>query len=187
MRVLFFPGFLVVLLLSLPVATPARADQADPRLERLFNQLAAARSAPEADTVTAQINAIWLHSGSDTVDLLMSRASIASEAQDFDAAMKLFDAVAEMRPAYAEVWYRRAELLLAMDSQQEAAVDLAKAIALETRHFRAHALLGLLADQSGNRAAALAAYRRALTLNPMLDAVAKRAQQLGLELGRPPV
>lgn len=168
-------------------ALPALADQRDPRLEQLFNQLASVRTAPEAQTIVAQIESIWRQSGSDTVDLLVARGASASEAQDLDTAMKIFDVVAEMRPRYAEIWFRRAELLVAMDSQQEAASDLAKAVALEPRHFQAHALLGRLADLSGNKALALAAFRKAVALNPTLENVAKRAGELAFEVERKPL
>ncbi|MEQ1754838.1 MAG: hypothetical protein ABL973_11980 [Micropepsaceae bacterium] len=165
----------------------ASADQNDVRLERLFNQLAAVRTPPEADLLVAQIDSIWMQSGSDTVDLLMSRAAAAVEGQDFDTAMQLLNVTAEMRPEYAEVWYRRAELLLQMDSQQEAAMDLSKAVRLEPRNFRAHALLGRLADLAGKRDAALSAYKRALVINPMYEAVTKRAGELNVEdKKRPP-
>jgi len=156
----------------------ALADQNDPRLDRLFNQLAAVRTPAESAMLVAQIDAIWSQSGSDTVDLLLSRSGSAMEAQDFETAMQILNIVTEMRPEFAEVWYRRAELLLAMDSQQEAAVDLAKAVRLEPRHFRAHALIGKLADNAGQRETALVSYRRALILNPMFEAVTKRAGEL---------
>ena len=68
------------------LAAPAGADQSDQRLERLFHQLSAVRTAPEAATVEGQINAIWLKSGSDTIDVLMSRAQTAVEVQDIGAA-----------------------------------------------------------------------------------------------------
>lgn len=178
---------LVFLLVLIGFVTPsARADQSDPRLERLFNQLASVRTPPEADMIISQIDAIWSDSGSDTVDLLMSRAEGASEAQDFDTAMKLLDVVAEMKANFAEVWYRRAELFLQMDSQQEAAADLTKAVNLEPRQFRAHALLGRLADNAGNKAAALLAYRKAVALNPMLEAVNKRAGEISFQEKRQP-
>lgn len=165
---------------------PVFADQSDSRLDRLFHQLSAVRTAPEAATIEAQITGIWLKSGSDTVDVLMSRAQMAIEAQDLGTAKKLLDAVVDMKPEYAEVWYRRAGLLLAMDSQQEAAADLEKAIALEPRHFRALAVIGRLADVAGDKAAALSAYRKAVLINPMLEAVARRAGQLTFEIERNP-
>lgn len=178
--------FLVWLALSLALVLPAQADQTDKRLERLFNQLAAVRTVPEAAALEAQIIDIWLKSGSDTVDVLMSRAEAAMAAQDVATAKKLLDAVVEMKPDYAEVWYRRAELLLLMDSQQEAEADLAKTIELEARHFKALAIAGRLAEAAGNKAAALAAYRRAAMLNPMMEAAARRAMQLQEELDSKP-
>jgi tetratricopeptide (TPR) repeat protein len=72
-------------------------------------------------------------------------------------------------------------LLLAMDSQQEAATDLMKAVRLEPRHFRAHALIGRLADNAGLRDDALAAYKRALILDPMYEPVIKRATELSVQ------
>jgi tetratricopeptide (TPR) repeat protein len=177
------PLALAVLTIS---AVPVLADQSDPRLERLFHQLSAVRTAPEAAAIEVQINGIWLKSGSDTVDILMSRAQMAVEAQDLGTAKKLFDAVVEMTPDYAEVWYRRAELLLAMDSQQEAAADLEKALNLEPRHYKAFALTGRLADVAGDKRAALTAYRKAVLINPMLEAIARRAGQLTFEVDRKP-
>lgn len=177
----------LALLLAVIAAFPAHADQNDRRLAPLFNQLANVRTAPEAAAIEAQITKIWLESGSDTVDVLMTRAQVAFEAEDLATAKKLFDAVTEMQPDYAEVWYRRAELLLAMDSQQEAAADLSKALELEPRHFKAYAIVGRLADTNGDRAAALDAYRRAVKLNPMLEAIARRAGQLSNDVvTRPP-
>lgn len=170
------------LLAALAIATlalfPAHADQNDPRLDRLFTQLAAVRTAPESAAIEAKILEIWTLSGSDTVDVLMARAQSAVAAQDFATGKKLLDSVAEMRPTYAQVWFRRAELLVAMDSQQEAAADLEKALDLEPRHFRALAIIGQIAEAAGDKSAALAAYRRAVVLNPMLEAIARRAGQL---------
>jgi tetratricopeptide (TPR) repeat protein len=165
---------------------PAWADQNDPRLDRLFNQLAAVRTPNEASFFVAQIDAIWNLSGSDTVDLLMARSDAAMDAQDYDTAMQILNIVTEMRPEFAEVWYRRAELLLAMDSQQEAAADLARAIRLEPRHFRAHALVGKIADNAGLRDAALTSYRRALILDPMFEPVIKRAGELNMQTQKKP-
>jgi tetratricopeptide (TPR) repeat protein len=73
-----------------------------------------------------------------------------------------------------------------MDSQQEAAADLVKAIELEPRHFRALALAGRIAEGAGDKPAALGAYRKAVKLNPMLEALARRAEQLADEVERKP-
>lgn len=178
------------LLAALAIATlalfPARADQNDPRLARLFTQLGAVRTAPEAAAIEGQITAIWTRSGSDTVDVLIDRAQTAVASQDYATAKKILDVIVEMRPGYAQAWFRRAELLAAMDSQQEAAADLEKVLELEPRHFGALVIIGRIADAAGDKRAALAAYRRAVQLNPMLEAVARRAGQLTYEVEKKP-
>ena len=184
-----FPSIALMrpLLAALAIATlalfPARADQNDPRLDRLFAALSAVRTAPEAAELESQITAIWTKSGSDTVDVLMERAKLAVDGQDYATAKKLLDEIVEMRPTYAQARFRRAELLAAMDSQQEAAADLEKALEFEPRHFGALVLIGRIADAAGDKQAALAAYRRAVLLNPMLEAVARRAGQITNETG----
>jgi Tfp pilus assembly protein PilF len=173
-------AFLTFILLI--AAAPARADQSDPRLDRLFLQLAKATTPPEAQGVEKEISSLWLRSGSDTVDVLMGRAQQSMEGQDAATAKKLLDAVTEMRPGYAEVWFRRAVLLMAMDSPQEAASDLQTAIELEPRHFQALVLAGKIADDSGDKRTALATYRRAVAINPQLEAVKRKISALAAEL-----
>lgn len=177
---------IVLALLLVFASAAARADQTDQRLERLFKELAAVRTLPEATLLESQITAMWLTSGSDTVDVLMTRALEAMRGEDVATAKRLLDVVVEMKPDYAAVWYLRAELLVAMDSQQEAAADLKKALELEPRHFRALVLAGRLAEGAGDKKAAAAAYRRAAELNPMLEAIARRAEQLETDLARRP-
>lgn len=159
-------------------AGPAFADQSDPRLDRLFQQLAKATTPPEAQGIERDIEMLWLKSGSDTVDVLMTRAQQSVEAQDAATAKKLLDAVTEMKPGYAEVWYQRASLLISMDSAQEAVPDLQKAIELEPRHFRALALAGKIAEDAGDKRAALATYRRAVAVNPQLEAIKRKISAL---------
>ena len=166
----------------LSAAGPAFADQSDPRLDRLFQQLAKAMTPPEAQGVEREIETLWLRSGSDTVDLLMTRAQQSVEAQDAVTAKKLLDAVTEMKPGYAEVWYQRGALLIAMDSAQEAAPDLQRAIELEPRHFQALALEGKIAEDAGDKRTALAAYRKALALNPQLETVKRKIAALAAEV-----
>ena len=104
------------------------------------------------------------------------------EAQDAATAKTLLDAVTEMKPGYAEVWYQRAALLAAMDSPQEAAADLQKAIGLEPRHFQALALAGKIAEASGDKRTALATYRRAVAVNPQLEAIKRKISALAAEI-----
>lgn len=163
-------------------AIPARGDQSDPRLDRLFLQLAKATTPPEAQGVEREIKSLWLRSGSDTVDVLMARAQSSIEAQDAETAKKLLDAVTEMRPGYAEVWFQRGALLVALDSAQEALPDLMRAVELEPRHFQALGIAGRIAEDAGDKRTALERYRRAVAINPQLEATKRKIAALAAEL-----
>src|SRR5437667_657901 len=79
-------------------------------LEFLFEALKAAPDADSAKLVEGRIWALWLASGSDTADLLMSRVKTAIDGKDTNLAIELLNAVIELRPDYVEAWNRRATL-----------------------------------------------------------------------------
>src|SRR5437762_2501017 len=79
-------------------------------LEFLFEALKAAPDADSAKLVEGRIWALWLASGSDTTDLLMSRVKSAIDGKDTSLAIELLNAVIELRPDYLEAWNRRATL-----------------------------------------------------------------------------
>ena len=61
--------------------------------------------APDADSAKAiedRIWAVWIVSGSDTCNLLMGRVKAAADDKDYDLAIKLLDAVVELKPDYVE-------------------------------------------------------------------------------------
>src|SRR6186997_2519307 len=76
----------------------------------LFGALKAAPDADTAKQVENRIWALWLASGSDTANLLMTRAKAAIDGKDFDLALKLLDSIVEIKPDYIEAWNRRATL-----------------------------------------------------------------------------
>jgi tetratricopeptide (TPR) repeat protein len=87
----------------------ARGDRSK-NLDFLFEALRAAPDSDSAKLVESRIWALWLASGSDTTDLLMSRVKSAIDGKDTNLAIELLDAVIELRPDYVEAWNRRATL-----------------------------------------------------------------------------
>ena len=77
-------------------------------LDTLFDALKIAPDAESAKAIEERIWALWMVSGSDTCNLLMGRMKAAADEKDFDLAIKLLDAVIELKPNYAEAWNRRA-------------------------------------------------------------------------------
>src|SRR5262245_60344805 len=88
---------------------PQRGDRTR-NLDFLFEALKAAPDEASAKAVEDRIWALWLASGSDTANLLMTRVKGAVEAQDLDLAIKLLDSIIALKPDYTEAWNRRATL-----------------------------------------------------------------------------
>src|SRR5689334_22520302 len=79
-------------------------------LDFLFEALKVAPDAETAKLVEGRIWALWLASGSDTADLLMTRVKTAADQKDNNLAIELLNAVIELRPDYVEAWNRRATI-----------------------------------------------------------------------------
>src|ERR1700724_1091227 len=79
-------------------------------IDFLFDALKAAPDADIGKQVENRIWAIWLASGSDTADLLMSRVQAAIEGKDARLAIPLLGSILEIKPDFIEAWNRRATL-----------------------------------------------------------------------------
>ncbi len=138
-------------------------------LDTLFEGLKIAPDAESAKAIEDRIWALWMVSGSDTCNLLMGRAKAAAEGKDYDLAVKLLDAVIELKPGYTEGWNRRATLYFLEKDYGHALADLREVLVREPRHFGALSGIGLILQEIGDDKHALEAYRRALAINPHLE------------------
>src|ERR1700730_8279092 len=140
-------------------------------LEFLFEALKPAPDADSAKLVEGRIWALWLASGSDTTDLLMSRVKSAMENKDNALAIKLLDAVIRLKPDYVEGWNRRATLRFAEKDYGGALADIQQVLGREPRHFGGVSGLGVIRQELGEDKLALEAFRRALAVNPNLQRI----------------
>jgi tetratricopeptide (TPR) repeat protein len=140
-------------------------------LEFLFEALKAAPDADSAKLVEGRIWALWLASGSDTTDLLMSRVKSAMDNKDNALAIKLLDAVTRLKPDYVEGWNRRATLRFAEKDYGGSLADIREVLGREPRHFGALSGLGVIMQELGEDKLALEAFRRALAVNPNLQKI----------------
>ena len=148
----------------------ARGDRTK-NLDFLFEALKAAPDADSAKLVESRIWALWLASGSDTADLLMSRVKTATEAKDTKLALQLLDAVIQLRPDYVEAWNRRATIHFADKDYSKSLADIRQVLAREPRHFGALTGLGVIMQEFNEDKLALEAFRRALAVNPHLQKI----------------
>jgi tetratricopeptide (TPR) repeat protein len=149
---------------------PPRGDRTK-NLDFLFEALKAAPDADSAKLVEGRIWALWLASGSDTADLLMSRVKQATDAKDTKLAIRLLDAVVELRPDYVEAWNRRATIHFSNKDYGKSLADIRQVLAREPRHFGALTGLGVIMQEFNEDKFALEAFRKALAVNPHLSKV----------------
>jgi tetratricopeptide (TPR) repeat protein len=160
---------------NVPLGDPAvRAEM----LKELYTQLSGARSAKDAEPIAEAIEETWRRSGSDTIDLLMTRVDAFVLAADLDLAMQVLDAVTELDPENAEAWHQRGIVHLMQNDTEQALADLKRAIAIDPNHYKALRDLGAALQQTGDQRGALDAYRKALVVNPFLEQARRAEEQL---------
>lgn len=164
---------------NLPEAPPPRSPVT---LDKLFERLAAAKTAEEAKGIANLIQRRWARSGSDTADLLMTRAQDALKARELPLAIELLDRVISLEPDWAEGWNQRANALFLQGDPIRSMLDIAETLKREPRHYGAMTGLGTILRQQGDDKRAMVAYRRALAVYPQLEAVKDAVESLKLEV-----
>ncbi len=145
---------------------PAHAEKRAVLREDLYALLATAANEKEAKRISAQIQRVWRTSGSDTVSVLMLRATRALKAKDEKLALSLLDSVVELAPDNAEAWNRRAFIHYSTKDFRAAVGDLRRALALDKNHFKALDGLASIFQQIGEDAKALKVYEQLRDIHP---------------------
>jgi tetratricopeptide (TPR) repeat protein len=156
-----------------PPSSLPRAQRGDKtqNLDRLFDALKVAPDDESAKYVENRIWALWLASGSDTANLLMTRAKTAIDSNDLDLAVQLLDAIVKIKPDYIEAWNRRATLHYMRKEYAQSMEDIRQVLIREPRHFGAMSGLGMILQEFGDEKHALDVFRRALEINPHLPKI----------------
>ena len=160
-----------------PAAPQADAGQ-DAGRDALLARLAVAADPNEADGIVARIDRLNQHSGSDTGDLLLSRAAAALDAENVEIARRLLDALTALQPQWAEAWAARANADYLGGDPKATFVDLARARADDPKHLKSLADLGAMLEDSGHRDDALRVYQRALEIAPQWRPAREAADRL---------
>jgi tetratricopeptide (TPR) repeat protein len=166
-----------------PIEPPAnlpRPQHGDVKinLDKLFEALKIAPSDESAKFVENRIWALWLAAGGDTGNLLMGRVKTAMDGKDLDLAIKLLNAIVDIRPDYIEAWNRRATAHYMKKDFANALVDIREVLVREPRHFGALSGLGMIMQELGDEKRALEAFRRALAVHPHLERIPDLVKKL---------
>ena len=145
--------------------------------------LTAPEDAGEAARLAGEIVERWTHSGSPTLDLLLSRGKAAIGVGELPQAIASLTALTDHAPDFAEGWNQRATAFFLMDRYGEALSDLEQVLILEPRHFGALAGLGVILEGMGEEKAALRALRAAHQVYPTEENVNAAIERLQAQTG----
>jgi tetratricopeptide (TPR) repeat protein len=148
------------------------------QLDALFETLKAAKNEEAANAAENSIAALWLDSGSDTVDLLMEWTLAAVKEKNFPLALDYLDRILTLKPDYVEGWNTRATVYFMTEDLGKALADIERVLAIEPRHFGALAGLATILREIGEEERALEVYRRAIAVDPHLPNVQKAIDDL---------
>jgi tetratricopeptide (TPR) repeat protein len=177
---------ILALAASLVFAASAGAQTAAPSqtsvLDGLYERLGKARTEDEAKGIAGAIERAQLQSGSDTADLLMTRALTAMKAGKSELAVEILTSVVKIEPDFTEAWNKRATIYFLKNDYGHAMADIAETLKREPRHFGAWAGLGMILRETGDKKRAYEAFKHALAINPQLDTVKKAFDDLKPEV-----
>jgi tetratricopeptide (TPR) repeat protein len=156
----------------------AHADQTDPRLKGLFEQLRTAPNPETSQQVEDQIWDIWSKSGDAEVDKVFAVGTQAMSIGDTATALKIFDAIVHKEPNFAEGWNKRATVYYMMGDYKASLADIDHTLELEPHHFGALAGLGLVNVELDRDEAALDAFERVLKVAPQSESAKENIELL---------
>lgn len=165
---------------------PALNAQDSAELDDLF---AALHDAPAGrwEPIEDRIWELWSRSGSPAMDLLLQRGREALAEDDLEAAIEHLTALVDMAPGFAEGWNARATAYYKAGLVGPALADIGRVLTLEPRHFGALTGLGLILEESGDRAGAIGAYGAALAIHPNRADLREAIERLEEELQGEPI
>ncbi len=147
-------------------------------LKDLFATLKAAPDEEEAKLVAEEVWAVFLQSGSASVDFLLHRGIAAQNRGDNKLARRMYDHVLRLQPNYAEGWSRSGRLAADEKDLSRAVSDTTQALILEPRHFYALWTLGNILETLERPDDAFEVYEEANKIYPQHKQIKERVDRL---------
>lgn len=124
-----------------------------------------------AATAEALLWSYWCRSSNPEADGLFRVGVEAMQRGEFDEAESLFTRVIKMVPDFAEGWNKRATVLYMVKNFAESIADCRDTVTRNPHHFAAFSGQGLCHISLGQYDEAAICLRRALEINPHMEAV----------------
>lgn len=151
------------------------------RLDVLFERLKGANE-EDGKLIAEEIWALWLDSGSPSVNMLLLRGTASEKQKDYKTARRMYDHVTTLLPDYAEGWARSCRLAYLEDDYNRAMQECAKSLILEPREFYALWTMGNILEKLDRSEQAYDIYREALALYPEHPSIKARVEVLQTQI-----
>ena len=148
-------------------------------LNELFEQLKKNNNVSIAFEIEMKIWNIWSrHPTDENLTKLLANGSVLMSEGKLEAAYKIFSAIIESEPDWAEGWNKRATVLYLMGRYQDSLNDIDEVLKRESRHFGALSGQGLVQIKLGNYEQAIKSYQAVQKIYPSIKAAKVMIPQL---------
>ena len=127
---------LTIFLLFLMVSI-SQADQNDPKLEILFNDLSQTQSEMKAQPILLEIWSIWSVAIDTKTQEKFDAGNQLMSKRQYDESILMFSDAINLQPTFAEAWNKRATVNYIIGNYEESISDIFSTLELEPRHFGA--------------------------------------------------
>ena len=124
--------FLFFLMVSI-----SQADQNDPKLEILFNDLSQTQSEMKAQPILLEIWSIWSVAIDTKTQEKFDAGNQLMSKRQYDESILMFSDAINLQPTFAEAWNKRATVNYIIGNYEESIRDIFSTLELEPRHFGA--------------------------------------------------
>ena len=124
--------FLFFLMVSI-----SQADQNDPKLEILFNDLSQTQSEMKAQPILLEIWSIWSVAIDTKTQEKFDAGNQLMSKRQYDESILMFSDAINLQPTFAEAWNKRATVNYIIGNYEESISDIFSTLKLEPRHFGA--------------------------------------------------
>ncbi len=148
------------------ISCSIKADQFDPRLTNLFQQLQSSENDTHINKITNEIWDIWNETNDYNIQPDFNRGIESMRRNDLSRSISFFTRVIEKKPEFAEAWNKRATVYFMIGDFDKSMLDIKETLKLEPRHFGAMDGMGLIFMHLKQYNEAIKIYNKMLEIFP---------------------
>ena len=133
-----------ILIIIFFISQSIKADQKDPVLDELFNQLQSIKNINQHNIIINKIWNIWLQPSNIEIEGDFNKGLELMKNMEYGKSLFFLSRVINDNPDFAEAWNKRATVYFLIGDYEKSIKDINKTLLLEPRHFGAMDGLALI-------------------------------------------